>query len=61
MEFIPKKGLSTTRAILMRKRESLKKISDSYPKLILTLDDDPAADFDGISRINALDWLIAKA
>ena len=45
----------------MRKRESLKKISDSYPKLILTLDDDPTADFDGISRINALDWLIAKA
>ena len=28
---------------------------------ILTLDDDPNADYAGIRRINALEWLIGKA
>lgn len=36
----------------------LKIIHDSYPKLILTLDEDPMADFDGICRMNALEWLL---
>ncbi len=48
-------------ATLARELRPLKKISDSYPKLLLTLDDDPAADFDGISRVNALQWLMGKA
>lgn len=43
---------------LKRELSSLQKISDHYPKVILTLDDDPEADYDGIRRINALDWLI---
>ena len=30
-------------------------------EIILTLDDDPEADYEGIRRINALEWLIGKA
>lgn len=36
-----------------------KRIADSHPKYILTLDNDPEANFDGVKRINVLDWLIA--
>ena len=45
-------------ATLTRELRPLQKISDSYPKMILTLDEDPTADFDGIFRMNALQWLI---
>lgn len=34
------------------------RINDHYPKFILTLDEDPAADYEGIKIINALDWLL---
>lgn len=43
---------------LARELKSLKSIKDHYPKLILTLDEDPEADYDGIRRLNALDWLL---
>ena len=39
-------------------RYILQKINDHYPKYILTLDEDPDADYDGIRRINALEWLL---
>jgi predicted AAA+ superfamily ATPase len=45
---------------LSRELASLQRISDNYPKVILTLDEDPEADYDGIRRINALDWLVGK-
>ena len=45
-------------ATLTRELRPLQKISDSYPKMILALDEDPTADFDGICRMNALQWLI---
>lgn len=44
--------------ILERELAPLKKINDNYPKYILTLDEDLDADFDGIKKINALDWLL---
>ena len=44
--------------VLERELMPLKKISDNYPKYILTLDDDLDADFDGIKKINILDWLL---
>jgi len=47
-------------ATLEREMRSLIKIRDNYPKVILTLDDDPDADYDGIYRLNALHWLINK-
>lgn len=40
--------------ILNRELTPLKKINGNYPKYILTLD----ADFDGIKKINVLDWLL---
>lgn len=43
---------------LKRELAPLNKINDHYPKIILTLDEDPKADYDGIRRLNALDWLM---
>lgn len=43
---------------LQRELASLRAIDDQYPKFILTLDDDPDADYDGIKRLNAIDWLL---
>lgn len=45
---------------LKRELRSLQTVKDSYPKMLLTLDDDPEADYDGIIRKNALDWLMEK-
>ena len=46
---------------LERELKPLKAINDNYPKILLTLDDDPVADYDGIKRINALDWLVGQS
>ena len=46
---------------LQRELRPLQRIRDHYPKLILTLDDDPPADYGGIRRVHALEWLIGKA
>ena len=43
---------------LERELEPLKNINDHYPKYILTMDIDPIVDFNGIKKINVLDWLI---
>ena len=45
---------------LARELRPLQKISDHYPKIIMTLDQDPATDYEGIRRINALDYLVHK-
>lgn len=45
---------------LKRELSSLQQINDQYPKYILTLDEDPEADYDGIKRINALKWLMGE-
>jgi predicted AAA+ superfamily ATPase len=47
-------------ATLERELAPLRKISDHYPKFILTLDEDPEADYDGIRKIRALDWLMGR-
>ena len=46
--------------ILDRELAPLKRINDNYPKYILTLDGDLDADFDGIKKINVLDWLLEE-
>ena len=46
---------------LTRELASLQMIADNYPKVILTLDEDPEADYEGIRRINALEWLVGRA
>ena len=45
-------------ATLKRELASLQKINDQYPKYLLTLDEDPDADYNGIRRINVLRWLV---
>lgn len=43
---------------LRRELMPLQKISDHYPKALLTLDEIiPNRDYDGIRHLNALDWL----
>lgn len=45
---------------LERELRPLQKITDYYPKCIMTLDIDPEADYEGIRRINALDYLMHR-
>lgn len=45
---------------LQRELAPLQKINDHYQKFILTLDEDLEADYDGIRRINALEWLMGN-
>ncbi len=51
---------STIRDEITRQREltPLQKLRNAYPKFVLTLDEDPESDVDGIHCINALDWLM---
>lgn len=50
----------TTReeSTLLRELAPLKAIRDNHPKTLLTLDRDPPANFDGIKKINAIDFLL---
>lgn len=46
------------KSTLERELKPLQSVKDNYPKLLLTLDDDPTVDFDGIKQINVLEWLL---
>ncbi len=46
--------------VLERELRPLQKTGDHYPKYIITLDMDLEADYDGITKINAIDWLLNK-
>ncbi len=52
----------TTRekSTLERELTPLQEINNHYPKYILTMDIDPVADYEGIKKINVLDWLLEK-
>ena len=43
---------------LDREIRPLQMLPDDYPKMILTLDDDPPRDIEGIKIQNARDWLL---
>lgn len=43
---------------LNRELRSLDIISDYYPKFLLTMDIDPETSYNGIRKINVLDWLL---
>lgn len=45
--------------VLERELKSLQKTGDYYPKFLLTLDMDLDADYDGITKINVVDWLLS--
>ncbi|MDR0668983.1 MAG: ATP-binding protein [Treponema sp.] len=44
--------------VLERELAPLAAIKDHNPKYLLTMDEDPPASYDGINRLNALDWLL---
>lgn len=44
--------------VLERELRSLQRTGDHYPKILLTLDMDLEADYDGITKINVIDWLL---
>ena len=44
--------------VLAREIRPLQMIHDDYPKVTLTLDDDPTRDIEGIKIMNARDWLL---
>lgn len=52
----------TTReeATLLRELAPLQAIRDNHPKTLLTLDRDPPANYDGIRKINVIDFLLAE-
>ena len=46
---------------LKRELDPFKKIADNYPKYLLTLDEVfGTANYDGIKKLNVLDWLLGK-
>ena len=47
--------------VLQRELRPLKQINDSYPKYLLTMDTlNKDANYDGIQKVNILDWLLEK-
>ncbi len=46
--------------VLERELKSLQKTGDHYPKYLITSDMDMEADYDGITKINIVDWLLNK-
>lgn len=46
--------------VLKRELRALEKTGDHYPKCLLTLDIDLEADYNGITKINVIDWLLEK-
>ena len=47
-------------SVLERELRSLRKTGDHYPKYLITFDMDMEADYDGITKINIVDWLLNK-
>lgn len=46
--------------VLERELKSLQKTGDHYPKYLITLDMDLESDYEGITKINVIDWLLNK-
>ena len=45
--------------VLERELRSLQKTGDHYPKTLLTFDMDLETDYDGIRKVNVVDWLLS--
>lgn len=46
--------------VLERELKSLQRTGDYYPKILLTLDMDLETDYNGITKINVVDWLLKE-
>ena len=45
---------------LKRELDPLESLSDNYPKYLLTMDNDPVIQHDGIKQLYVLDWLLEE-
>lgn len=67
VDFVARKGSDVTyyqvaltvreESTLRRELAALDAIKDHHPKILLTRDDDPPADYNGIKKLNVLNWL----
>lgn len=46
--------------LLERELKSLQKTGNHYPKVLLTLDMDLETDYDGITKLNVIDYLLKE-
>lgn len=46
--------------VLERELRSLQRTGDYYPKYLITMDMNLSSDYDGITKINVIDWLLKK-
>lgn len=46
--------------VLERELRSLQRTGDHYPIYLITMDMDLSSDYDGITKINVIDWLLEK-
>ena len=46
--------------VLERELRSLQRTGDHYPKYLITMDMDLSSDYDEITKINVIDWLLEK-
>lgn len=46
--------------VLERELRSLQRTGDHYPKYLITMDMDLNADYNGITKVNVIDWLLEK-
>ena len=44
--------------VLNRELKSLQNTNDHYPKYLITMDMDLETDYEGITKINVIDWLL---
>lgn len=68
IDFVARNGKSTEyyqvalttreQSTLDRELRALESVKDHYPKYLLTLDEEPEMQYNGIRRINARDWLL---
>ncbi len=47
--------------VLERELKSLRKTGDHYPKYLITYDMDMETDYDGITKVNIVDWLLNES
>ena len=54
------KELSTSKNLINRNYKHYEVDQDHYPKHLITYDMDLETDYDGITKINIVDWLLNK-
>lgn len=45
---------------LRRELKSLQNIKDHHPKYLITMDEEPTSSYDGVKKVNLLEWLVGE-